>query len=64
MIISMYVRQIMTCKKDHKHSFIAFAAACKAQPVLDKTPLDILQGSVIRYAEPTAPVAEDDWEHA
>lgn len=54
----------MTCKKDHKHSFIAFAAACKAQPVLDKTPLDILQGSVIRYAEPTAPVAEDDWEHA
>ena len=54
----------MTCKKDHKRLFIEFAADCKAQPVLDKTPLDILKGSVIRYEEPTEPVAEDDWENA
>lgn len=25
-------------------------------------PLDVLRGSVLRYDNPTAPVAEDDWE--
>ena len=27
-----------------------------------RTPLDVLRGSVLRYDNPTAPVAEDDWE--
>jgi antitoxin (DNA-binding transcriptional repressor) of toxin-antitoxin stability system len=26
-----------------------------------RNPLDILRGSVLRYDNPTAPVAEDDW---
>ena len=25
-------------------------------------PLDVLRGSVLRYDDPTVPVAEDDWE--
>ena len=29
-----------------------------------RDPLDVLRGSVLRYGEPTAPVAEDDWEAA
>jgi len=27
-----------------------------------RNPLDVLRGSVLRYDNPTAPVAEDDWE--
>lgn len=27
-----------------------------------RDPLDVLRGSVLRYDNPTAPVAEDDWE--
>jgi antitoxin (DNA-binding transcriptional repressor) of toxin-antitoxin stability system len=27
-------------------------------------PLDILQGSVVRYLNPTDPVADDEWESA
>lgn len=26
-----------------------------------RQPLDVLRGSVLRYEQPTAPVAEDDW---
>jgi prevent-host-death family protein len=29
---------------------------------LERSPLDILRGSVLRYDQPTAPVAVDDWE--
>lgn len=29
---------------------------------LTRNPLDVLRGSVLRYDNPTAPVAEDDWE--
>lgn len=29
-----------------------------------RNPLDVLRGSLLRYDEPTAPVAEDDWEAA
>ena len=54
----------MTCKKDHKRSLIGLVADFRAQPAPDKTPPDILKGSVIRYEEPTEPVAEDDWENA
>lgn len=28
----------------------------------DRHPLDILHGSVVRYENPTEPVAESDWE--
>ena len=27
-----------------------------------RNPLDVLRGSVLRYDNPTAPVADDDWE--
>ena len=27
-----------------------------------RDPLDVLRGSVLRYDNPTAPVAEEDWE--
>lgn len=27
-----------------------------------RDPLEVLRGSVLRYDNPTAPVAEDDWE--
>ena len=27
-----------------------------------RDPLDVLRGSVLRYADPFAPVAQDDWE--
>ena len=29
---------------------------------LARQPLDVLRGSVLRYDNPTAPIAEDDWE--
>lgn len=29
---------------------------------LSRPPLDVLRGSVLRYDDPTAPVAEQDWE--
>jgi antitoxin (DNA-binding transcriptional repressor) of toxin-antitoxin stability system len=28
----------------------------------ERNPLDVLRGSVVRYDNPTDPVAEDDWE--
>jgi len=28
----------------------------------DRNPLDILRGSVVRYDNPTDPIAETDWE--
>jgi antitoxin (DNA-binding transcriptional repressor) of toxin-antitoxin stability system len=28
----------------------------------ERSPLDVLRGSVLRFDNPTAPVAEDDWE--
>jgi antitoxin (DNA-binding transcriptional repressor) of toxin-antitoxin stability system len=28
----------------------------------ERTPLDVLKGSVIEYAEPTEPVGEGEWE--
>ncbi|MFT4255805.1 MAG: type II toxin-antitoxin system prevent-host-death family antitoxin [Pseudoxanthomonas sp.] len=28
----------------------------------ERSPLDILRGSVLRYDAPTTPVAEDDWD--
>lgn len=30
----------------------------------ERTPLDILRGSVVRYESPTDPVGENDWEAA
>jgi antitoxin (DNA-binding transcriptional repressor) of toxin-antitoxin stability system len=30
----------------------------------DRNPLDVLRGSVVRYENPTEPVAEGDWEAA
>jgi antitoxin (DNA-binding transcriptional repressor) of toxin-antitoxin stability system len=30
----------------------------------ERTPLDILRGSVVRYENPTDPVGENDWEAA
>ncbi|MCG8612235.1 MAG: type II toxin-antitoxin system Phd/YefM family antitoxin [Pseudomonadales bacterium] len=30
----------------------------------DKSPMELLKGSVINYESPTAQVAEDDWELA
>lgn len=31
---------------------------------IDRNPLDVLRGSVVRYENPTDPVAEGDWEAA
>jgi len=31
---------------------------------MQRAPLDILRGSVIRYDNPTDPVADDEWEAA
>lgn len=31
---------------------------------IDRNPLDILRGSVIRYDNPTEPIAEEEWEAA
>lgn len=31
---------------------------------IDRSPLDVLRGSVVRYDNPVEPVAEDDWEAA
>ena len=31
---------------------------------IERNPLDVLRGSVVRYASPTDPVAEDEWEAA
>jgi antitoxin (DNA-binding transcriptional repressor) of toxin-antitoxin stability system len=31
---------------------------------LTRNPLDVLRGSVVRYENPTDPVAEGDWEAA
>ena len=32
--------------------------------VIERHPLDVLRGSVVRYDNPMAPVALDDWEAA
>ncbi len=34
------------------------------RPYQDKSsdPLEVLRGSVLRYEEPTAPIAEEEWE--
>lgn len=32
--------------------------------MLNRPPLDILRGSVVRYDNPTEPIAVDDWEAA
>ena len=29
---------------------------------VERSPLDVLRGSAVRYDNPTAPVGEDDWE--
>ncbi len=29
---------------------------------VERSPLDILRGSVVRYENPTDPIGEDDWE--
>ena len=31
---------------------------------IERNPLDVLRGSVVRYDNPTDPVAEGDWEAA
>lgn len=31
---------------------------------IERNPLDVLRGSVVRYDSPTDPVAEDEWEAA
>jgi len=31
---------------------------------IERNPLDVLRGSVVRYDSPTDPVAEGDWEAA
>ena len=31
---------------------------------IDRNPLDVLRGSVMRYDNPTDPIAEDEWEAA
>ena len=31
---------------------------------IERNPLDVLRGSVVRYDNPTDPVAEDEWEAA
>lgn len=46
------------------------AIAGRGQPTLEvrphdastRDPLELLRGSLLRYEEPTAPVAEGDWE--
>ena len=30
----------------------------------ERNPLDVLRGSVVRYENPTEPVADDEWEAA
>jgi len=30
--------------------------------IIERSPLEILKGSVIEYSNPTDPVGEDDWE--
>ena len=32
--------------------------------IIERNPLDVLRGSVVRYENPTDPVAEGDWEAA
>lgn len=32
--------------------------------IIERNPLDVLRGSVVRYENPTNPVAEGDWEAA
>jgi antitoxin (DNA-binding transcriptional repressor) of toxin-antitoxin stability system len=36
------------------------------RPYQDKSsdPLEVLRGSVLRYEDPTAPIAEEEWEAA
>lgn len=29
-----------------------------------KSPLELLRGTVVKFIDPTAPVAEDDWDNA
>jgi hypothetical protein len=38
--------------------------ALEARPYYnaERSPLDVLRGSVVRYENSTAPVAEDEWE--
>jgi antitoxin (DNA-binding transcriptional repressor) of toxin-antitoxin stability system len=31
---------------------------------IERDPLDVLRGSVVRYEDPTEPIADDDWEAA
>jgi len=31
---------------------------------VERNPLDVLRGSVVRYDNPTDPIAENDWEAA
>lgn len=31
---------------------------------VERSPLEVLRGTVVRYDNPTAPVGEDDWEAA
>lgn len=31
---------------------------------IDRNPLDVLRGSVVRYENPTEPIAVDEWEAA
>lgn len=31
---------------------------------IERKPLDILRGSVVRYVDPTGPIAEGEWEAA
>ena len=31
---------------------------------IERNPLDVLRGSVVRYTKPTEPIAADDWEAA
>ena len=31
---------------------------------IERDPLDVLRGSVVRYEDPTEPVADDDWAAA
>jgi len=31
---------------------------------IDRKPLDVLRGSVVRYAKPTDPIAADEWDAA
>lgn len=40
------------------------AIEVRAYRGIERNPLDVLRGSVVRYDNPTAPVAEDEWEAA